>query len=549
MLNLLIVIAFTSFCTASHAQFFIFGNANQSNITNSGFDVSFSSSPAAQGLLKYGKTSSLELGYIGNGQSTSSHNISLNNLTPATIYYVRPAVVSGTDTILSTKTAVFSTSSNSTGRIKVFFNNSIDNTVSNGTYPDISNSPAAIQAELIKRIDSAKTKIDCAIYNNNTNAIVTALNNAFNRGVRVRYIYDDGTSNTSLSSALFPKLGVNTSNLMHNKFMVIDPDSVNTSYVWTGSMNWTSGNINTDYNNVVLIQDQSLARTYVLEFEEMWGSNAATSNAANSRAGSLKSDNTPHQFIIGGKQVECYFSPSDKVTDQIVRSMRSAGGDLEFLIFSFTQDDIKNAIVEKHQSGETVAGIIDNINDIGCEYTPLLNAGVDVMADNHAADLHHKYAIIDANTVFSDPQVITGSHNWSNNAENNNDENTLIIHDANIANWYLQEFSKRYCEVKGGSNCRYNPAVPVENIINNELEITVFPNPTNSNFYVKTNMENHQEFFVKVYDQLGQLVFNNTASEMGNTIEINSANWSNGIYFIQVLSGNLLKSDRISIIK
>ena len=36
--------------------------------------------------------------------------------------------------------------------------------------------------------------------------------------------------------------------------------------------------------------------------------------------------------------------------------------------------------------------------------------------------------------------MITGSHNWSSSAENVNDENTVIVHDARVANLYHQEF-------------------------------------------------------------------------------------------------------------
>ena len=34
--------------------------------------------------------------------------------------------------------------------------------------------------------------------------------------------------------------------------------------------------------------------------------------------------------------------------------------------------------------------------------------------------------------------------NWSANGEDTNDENTLIIHDAAIANQFYQEFAARY---------------------------------------------------------------------------------------------------------
>lgn len=57
--------------------------------------------------------------------------------------------------------------------------------------------------------------------------------------------------------------------------------------------------------------------------------------------------------------------------------------------------------------------------------------------------LHHKYLILDVNSN-SDPMVITGSMNWSANGDDTNDENTLIIHDAAIANQYYQEFAARY---------------------------------------------------------------------------------------------------------
>jgi phosphatidylserine/phosphatidylglycerophosphate/cardiolipin synthase-like enzyme len=40
--------------------------------------------------------------------------------------------------------------------------------------------------------------------------------------------------------------------------------------------------------------------------------------------------------------------------------------------------------------------------------------------------------------------VITGSYNFSNNAEYNNDENTLIIHNRDIATQFLDNFQRIY---------------------------------------------------------------------------------------------------------
>lgn len=514
LLPILFVLAFSPWASA---QFVIFGEAVQSNINNSGFTVSYTTSQPGEGILEYGLTPSLEMGFSSSGPNGGSHQIVLSALQAAEIYYVRPNLIRNGDTIPSTKTAIMATASNSTGQIKIFFNKSIDANVSNGTFPNINNSSAAIVSELIKRIDSAQSTIDVAAYNINQSNIVTALNNAQNRGVVVRYIANDGTSNTALSNANFPNQEVNTTGLMHNKFLVFDAGSVYDSYVWTGSMNLTSGNIYDDFNNVVLLQDQTLAKAYTIEFNEMWGGTSATFNALTSRAGSQKTDNTPHLFMIGGKLVEQYFSPTDNTTTAIKNAVLSAGGDISFALLTFTNNELRDAVLDRQQSGEQVAGIIENIGDQGSDYNDLNAGGVDVYADNQPHDIHHKYAIIDANTPNSDPQVVTGSHNWSQGAEDNNDENTLIIHDAEIANWYLQEFSARYCANEGSSSCQYDPAVSVWQTALHSFE--VYPNPSQGQIQIE--LDQNRVLAYQLLNTLGQTIQNGQIQGQQATLNLN----------------------------
>ena len=92
--------------------------------------------------------------------------------------------------------------------------------------------------------------------------------------------------------------------------------------------------------------------------------------------------------------------------------------------------------------------IIEDINTMGSDYQYLLDAGVDVRSHLGINDnFHHKYCIVDQAIASSDPTLITGSHNWSAAAENDNDENTIIYHDQNIANQYYQEFIERFNEL------------------------------------------------------------------------------------------------------
>src|SRR5204862_539998 len=50
--------------------------------------------------------------------------------------------------------------------------------------------------------------------------------------------------------------------------------------------------------------------------------------------------------------------------------------------------------------------------------------------------------------------TLTGSHNWSSAAENSNNENTVVVHDFDVTNQYLQEFTARYYQFGGGDSVR-----------------------------------------------------------------------------------------------
>jgi phosphatidylserine/phosphatidylglycerophosphate/cardiolipin synthase-like enzyme len=58
------------------------------------------------------------------------------------------------------------------------------------------------------------------------------------------------------------------------------------------------------------------------------------------------------------------------------------------------------------------------------------------MLDGNPRKMHHKVIIIDESIV------ITGSHNFSRNADEKNDENVLIIYSPRLAKEYLIEFSR-----------------------------------------------------------------------------------------------------------
>lgn len=486
----------------SSATIWFTSTLSTDNISQTGFDVHWSTNINGSTEAYYGNTPNLELGAINANSNTTNHTLNISGATASEVFYIQPFSVNGNDTAFG-PTKTFITQSNSTGKIRVCFNQSVDNSVA--TYQNAVTTDH-IDDTVLYFINNAQSTIDVMIYNINILNIVTALNDAHNRGVDVRVISCGSTLNSSLSSL---DAGINQlerpdldDGIMHNKIVITDVDSENSAWVVTGSTNFTTTNLFDDANNMIMIQDKSLAIAYTLEFNEMWGSDTLIPNAGNAKFGANKTDNTPHEFIINGSRVELYFSPSDQTSAAIYKALETIDNQLDFAVMSFTRNDLGDIIEDAFYNSIPVKGIIENIGDMGTEYTDFVDAGMDVVsAQDFPNIMHHKYCIIDVNNPASDPILITGSHNWSNSAEDRNGENTLIIHNDTIANIYYQEFIKRYTELATQSPLTsYDDAAtttkntPITiNVLSNDinldqvpLTVSILENPTNGNATVNT---------------------------------------------------------------
>ncbi|MBP8033541.1 MAG: T9SS type A sorting domain-containing protein [Bacteroidia bacterium] len=411
--------------------------------------------------------------------------------------------------------------------IKVYFNQSVDNTVS--SIADAQTS-THLDDTICTLINGSNTTLDIAVWDNGSSKIVTALNNAYLRGVQVRYVSSTNSLNTALSGLnsnipLLKRTSTLTSNVMHNKFIIAD-----NAKLLIGSMNFGNGSIFDDYNNIVIISNTSLAQNYTTEFNEMWGSTGAQPNTTNSKFGPAKSDNTIHSFNIGGSTVESYFSPTDATATKIVNAINSANFSLDVAMFTFTDNDLGDAVVAAKNRGVNVRCIIENVSYFGSEYTKLVNAGIPVIShENITNDFHHKYCIIDAVNTSSDPIVVTGSHNWSNSANDEYDENTLIIHDAIVANQYLEEFSKRHSVLLG-----------ISDYIDLNDVISVYPNPSKGSFSI--DGLKHTIDKLTVVNSIGQIV--EVLDFPNNTIDLDL---DKGVYYINIILKGEVMRKKISI--
>jgi phosphatidylserine/phosphatidylglycerophosphate/cardiolipin synthase-like enzyme len=501
--------------------------------------------------MYYGPTSETVTANIMNGTgSDTTHSITLSGLSAGQIVWVQAVSVNGSDTAFS-GVSPFATISNSSGDIKVYFSTLSDASYSTGVNAIYLNQ--SIDDTLINYINRAKYTIDMAIYNFNNSGISNisnALKAAANRGVVVRVVGCGTTANYGLDELAGSFVNVfigpespDRTGIMHNKFLIFDAESTNPNdpLVWTGSTNLTVDQINSDANNVVIIQDQSLARGYKIEFEEMWGSSTVNHDALRARFGFNKKNNTPHEFVINGKRVESYFSPTDGVNSKIVEIISTSNHDLSIGTMLLTRDEIATAIVAAKTAGSIVNMLTNSEPNNGANVNTTLLAGLGnthyVFYGVNGSIMHNKYMIVDQGAPDSDPMAWTGSHNWSAAANNDNDENTLIIHDATIANLYYQNFAKLFVTSNGSLS-------GIGDILANKTSgnrLVVYPNPiVNGNVTISCITTSADNGTLQLIDVTGKILFqHNVALTRGeNFLNQNFQVSRKGIYLLRLTTAN-----------
>lgn len=309
-------------------------------------------------------------------------------------------------------------------------------------YPDDeANHHGGLDEILAADIAQAQSSVDVAAYEFDLENVAEALLAAYERGVQVRMVTDtdniDERAVRQLDRAGIPVVGDDRGAIMHNKFVVIDGN-----VVWTGSWNLTENGTYRNNNNAMRIVSPALAENYTTEFKEMFVDHAF---------GPKSPSNTPHSQLTVTRsdtgetiQMETYFAPEDKVTDKILELIKGAQESIRFLAFSFTDDQIGQAVKKQSKAGLTVQGVFESRGS-DTEYSEYgmmrrTRPPLDVLPDDNPYVMHHKVFILDSETV------ILGSFNFSQNANESNDENILIVYDPGVAALYQAEFERIYTQ-------------------------------------------------------------------------------------------------------
>jgi phosphatidylserine/phosphatidylglycerophosphate/cardiolipin synthase-like enzyme len=257
---------------------------------------------------------------------------------------------------------------------------------------------------------NSNKSVHCAFYALSDGDILETLNGK-NKKIEVKVVVDKGEN----QDAQFIK-AAESNGIMHNKFCIIDG-----AEVMTGSYNPTK---NHDENNIVIIKSAALAQNYEDEFQELW----------NREEG--KKTETP-VLKLGNITFESYFCPEDSCAERINEKLIAANSSIYFMAYTFTHPELATTLVLRSKQNISVRGIMEKSqNSEYSKYALFSYQGIDVIWDNKPWLMHDKIFIIDNETV------ITGSFNPTKSADEDNDENVLIIHDKAIAKLFLKEFER-----------------------------------------------------------------------------------------------------------
>jgi len=308
------------------------------------------------------------------------------------------------------------------------------------TDPLTTNNPdviaGSIEEKLIEFINSAQVSIHIASFEFNLTPVANALIAAKNRGVDVKWMTDDengleydiqpgrGQFALLMGAGIEVKDDAGRSALMHNKFWIFDQQ-----ITWTGSTNITVNGIFKQNNNVLVIRSPEVAYIFEREFQEMW----------NGQFGPRAPSTMNNQWaILDGTPIQAIFSSEDKALGNLIALVNDAKVSVRFLAFSFTDYPLAQAMIDRSKAGVDVKGVFETFGSNGTrsELGTFFCTQVPVRQDGNASFLHDKIIIID-NSI-----VVTGSLNYSTNADESNEENVVIVDNAEIAALYLQEFDK-----------------------------------------------------------------------------------------------------------
>ncbi len=137
---------------------------------------------------------------------------------------------------------------------------------------------------------------------------------------------------------------------------------------------------------------------------------------------------------------QVFFSPDGGTREHLIKLLQTTTGDIDIAIYSFTSKELAMAVLSEQNRGRKIRLVADRGQGEG-RYSSLelLRKKIPVKylpVTNGRGMMHNKFMII------NNKHLVTGSYNWSSNAEKYNNENCLILEDKELIKQFSAEFEK-----------------------------------------------------------------------------------------------------------
>lgn len=141
-------------------------------------------------------------------------------------------------------------------------------------------------------------------------------------------------------------------------------------------------------------------------------------------------------------KAESYFSPNGGVALNIIKAISNAKSSIDLAIFDLTSTDIESSLEKAQKIGVKIRIIADSRQAKGANSKmPILiqdGFNIKITHGEGRGIMHNKFAIFDGKLM------VTGSYNWTNNAEHFNYENAIFITDPDVITQYQKDFDNMW---------------------------------------------------------------------------------------------------------
>lgn len=146
-------------------------------------------------------------------------------------------------------------------------------------------------------------------------------------------------------------------------------------------------------------------------------------------------------FLAGSlfPETDVFFSPNGGIQGKIIERIDDCSNTLDVMVYSFSSKPVAQSILRAHNRGVSVRIILDRseTKKKGSLFRFFKKTGIDVKllsGIGRRGIMHNKVAIFDGKTA------VTGSYNWTGDAEHLNYDNAVFTDELDLVEKYKKEF-------------------------------------------------------------------------------------------------------------